>query len=211
MDFNKLTNVQKDILREVGNIGAGNAATSMSKLIDKKVFIQVPSVKVVDFNELMDLIGGPDNVIVGMFFRIDGEIPGSVYFLLSMESAEFLIREITNNPSFVLKEADATNQLAFSALSEVGNIVMSAYLSAMSDFTKIHMQPTVPHLGIDMAAAIVTTGLIEISQQADYTIMIDTKIEREYSSDIITGNFLFMPDPAHFSKIFRALGMDHVD
>lgn len=210
MDFNKLTNTQKDILREVGNIGAGNAATSMSKLIDKKVSIQVPSVKVVDFNELMDLIGGPDNVIVGMFCRIDGEIPGSVYFLLSMESAKFLVREITNDSSFVLREADETN-LAFSALSEAGNIVMSAYLSAMSDFTKINMQPTVPHLGIDMAAAIVTTGLIEISQQADYTIMIDTKINREDSSDIITGNFLFMPDPAHFSKIFRALGMDHDD
>src|SRR5690625_5902934 len=85
MDSKKLSNLQKEFLREVGNIAAGNATTAMAKLIDERIKMEVPSVKIVTINELMEIIGGPEKLVVTIFFRIEGELPGTVYFVLRSE------------------------------------------------------------------------------------------------------------------------------
>ncbi|MFD2628407.1 chemotaxis protein CheC [Oceanobacillus kapialis] len=209
-DYTNLTNTQKDVLREIGNIGAGNAATSMAKLLDKKIDMQVPSVKVVSFDEVMDLIGGPDELIAAVLFRIQGEAPGTVYFILSIEEAEFLINEIV--PGFEGKLlADPVNEFAISALQEAGNILTGSYLSALSDFTSINMQPSVPYLSVDMAGAILTVGLLEVSQVSDYAIIIDTKINDQEVQKGVQGNFLLIPDPGSLSILFKALGIKDYD
>ncbi|WP_249869764.1 chemotaxis protein CheC [Oceanobacillus saliphilus] len=209
MDYNKLTFKQKDVLREIGNIGAGNAATSLSTLLNKKIEMNVPSVNIIGYDEIMELIGGPDEVIVGLMFRIHGEAPGTVYFILKVEEAEYLVRQLTNDPNFSLFDDIEDKEMAFSALHEIGNIVTGSYLTALSDFTKINMQPSVPYLGIDMAGAILTVGLLEISQLTDYAIIIDTEIKGEkQSKEGIKGNFFLLPDPESFSKIFKALGIN---
>ncbi|AVQ99065.1 chemotaxis protein CheC [Oceanobacillus sp. M65] len=209
-DFTNLTNVQKDVLREIGNIGAGNAATSMAKLLNKKIDMQVPSVKVVSFDEVMELIGGPDELIAAVFFRIKGEAPGTVYFILSIEEAEFLINEIVpGNEGNLLGES--ANEFAISALQEAGNILTGSYLSALSDFTSINMQPSVPYLSVDMAGAILTVGLLELSQVSDYAIIIDTKINEQEEQKGVQGNFLLIPDPASLTKLFHALGITEYD
>src|SRR5690625_6712070 len=98
MNFKNLSGIQMDVLREIGNIGAGNAATSMSELIDKRVDMKVPSVKIVSFDEIVDIVGGPEQLIVALLFKIYGEAPGSVYFILSIEEAESLVKQIVNDP-----------------------------------------------------------------------------------------------------------------
>ncbi|WP_042223752.1 chemotaxis protein CheC [Oceanobacillus manasiensis] len=209
-DYTNLTNVQKDVLREIGNIGAGNAATSMAKLLNKKIDMQVPSVKVVSFDEVMELIGGPDKLIATVFFRIQGEAPGTVYFILSIEEAEFLVNEIVPGNKVSLF-GDSTNEFAISALQEAGNILTGSYLSALSDFTNINMQPSVPYLSIDMAGAILTVGLLELSQVSDYALIIDTKINEQEEQKGVRGNFLLIPDPASLTKLFQALGITDYD
>lgn len=123
MDYMKLSSMQLDVLREIGNIGAGNAATSMSKLIDRQIDMQVPSVRIVSFDEMMDLIGGPEELIVAMLFRIKGDAASTVYFILSIEEAENLIQKITQDNNFSLSADENTNEIAISALQELGNIV----------------------------------------------------------------------------------------
>ncbi|AUJ26660.1 MULTISPECIES: chemotaxis protein CheC [Virgibacillus] len=204
MDLTKLTQMQKDALREIGNIGAGNAATSMSKLVNRKIDMDVPTVNIVSFDEMMERIGGPESVVVALLFRIQGDAPGTVYFIFSIEEAEALIKEITNNDALRL---DVNDELAISVIQEAGNIVTGAYLSALGDFTNITMQPSVPYLSIDMAGAILTVGLLEVSQVADYALIIDAKISSSYQVSQIKGNFLFIPDPDSFSKLFKALGV----
>ncbi|WP_188454367.1 chemotaxis protein CheC [Virgibacillus oceani] len=209
MDFNAgFSIVQMDVLREIGNIGSGNAATSMSKLINKKIDMQVPSVNVVAFDEVMEMIGGPDKLIVALYIRIQGEAPGSVYFILTKEEAEFLVRQITDDTEFKLLDDKAPNDIAISALHEIGNILAGSYLSALSDFTGINMQPSVPSLSVDMAGAILTVGLLELSHVTDYAIVIDTKINDQSDSSGIHGQFLLLPDPESFSKIFSNLGIN---
>src|SRR5690625_3533959 len=206
MEPNKLTHMHIDILKEIGNIGAGNAATSMAQLINKQVHMQVPNVKVVKFDEMMEIAGGPDEIIVGMFFEISGNVTGSVFFMLSIDEAEKLVQQMVQDPNIKLQN-ESNNQLAFSALKELGNIITVAYLTALSDFLNIDIRPSIPYLTIDMVGAILTVGLVELSRISDYAIVIDTEIN-DQTIDGITGHFFLLPDPDSLAKIFTALGIN---
>lgn len=209
MDSKNLSNMQIDVLREIGNIGAGNAATSMSQLIDKNVSMEVPSVKIVTINEMMEMLGGPEKLIVAIFFRIKGEVPGSVYFILTIKEAEFLIQRMMLQEDVKLFIDDKPNELAMSALEEVANIMTGSYLSALSDFTSIKMTTTVPHVSIDMAAAAIVTGLLELARVTDYAIIIDTKINSlSNENNNVRGHFLLVPDPESINELFASLGIE---
>ncbi|WP_112180864.1 MULTISPECIES: chemotaxis protein CheC [Paraliobacillus] len=202
-----LTAYQLDTLKEVGNIGSGNAATSLSTLLNRKVDMTVPAVRVVGFDEMMDLVGGPDKIIVSVYLRIQGEAPGNMFFVLSPPEAEVFVKEMTGIDNFNL-ENPPFDEMGLSALQELGNILAGSYLSALSDFIKVLLQPSVPLLHIDMAAAILTQGLMELSQESDYAIIIDTIINEEgNNSEPIKGHFFLLPDPESFPKIFDRLGV----
>ncbi|WP_010093397.1 chemotaxis protein CheC [Ornithinibacillus scapharcae] len=208
MNYEQLSLIQLDALKEIGNIGAGNAATSMSKLIQKKVDMVVPSIDIVAFDEVMDLVGGADNLIVSILFEIQGDAPGMVYLLFSAEEAESLVKQMTRNNAISLFSAEKDNEIAFSALGEAGNILAGSYLSALSDFTNINMQPSVPHISIDMAGAILTVGLLQVSEVTDYAIIINTKINDEAANHQgVNGQLLLLPSPESFANIFEALGI----
>lgn len=209
MNEKKLSDLQKDVLREIGNIGAGNATSSMAQLINKEVKMEVPSVRIVTINEMMEIIGGPEKVIVAIFFRIKGEITGTVYFVLTMEEAQYLIRNMTMMEDMsVMDETGEINDMAISVLQEVANILTGSYLSALADFTHLHMTPSVPYLSIDMAAATLVTGLIELQTVTDHAIIIDTKIKGNEADESAKGHFLLVPDPPSISTFFSALGIE---
>ncbi|MBC5635984.1 chemotaxis protein CheC [Ornithinibacillus sp. BX22] len=211
MNYQQLSHLQLDALKEIGNIGAGNAATSMSKLIQKKVDMEVPSIDIVAFDEVMEMVGGAEKIIVGILFQILGEAPGMVYLLFSMEEAETLVQEMTNNNEFTLFPEGEQDELAVSALQEAGNMIAGSYLSALSDFTNINMQPSVPHFSVDMAGAILTVGLLQVSEVYDYAIIINTKMnDAEKVQKGINGQLLLLPSPESFNKIFQALGIQEL-
>lgn len=208
----KLTTIQKDVLREIGNIGAGNATTSMSQMIQKEITMEVPSVKVVTINEMMELIGGPEKLIVAIFFRIQGEITGTVYFILTLDEAQFFIDQMTQMNQ--LKLIDANNQLnemAISVLQEIANILTGSYLTAIADFTNLRMLPSVPYISVDMAAATLVTGLLELQAVTDHAIIINTKIQSMTTEDSMKGHFLLVPDSDSIQKFFHALGIKYDD
>lgn len=203
-----ILDIHLDILKEVGNIGAGHAATALSTIMNKKIDMRVPSVRVVTFDEVMELAGGADNVVASVFLRIEGEAPGSMFFILPLPQAEKYIRQLTKNETFSFKD-EQDNELALSALQELGNILSGSYLSSLSDFTKLSMYPSVPALSIDMVGAIISFGLLELSQVSDYAIVIDTALDEEDAKlpESVRGHFFLLPDPNSFHIIFSALGV----
>lgn len=203
-----ISDVHLDILKEIGNIGAGHAATALSTLLDKKIDMKVPSVRVVSFDEVMDLAGGADNVVASVFLRIEGDAPGSMFFILPLHQAEKYIGQLTKNQSFSFSE-EQDNELALSALQELGNILSGSYLSSLSDFTKLSLYPSVPALSIDMVGAVISFGLLELSQVSDYAIVVDTALDEEDAQlpDSVNGHFFLLPDPDSFHIIFSALGV----
>ncbi|WP_053219638.1 chemotaxis protein CheC [Virgibacillus senegalensis] len=204
----KLSTYQLDTLKEIGNIGAGNAATALSKLLNRKIEMQTPSVRIASFDETMEIVGGAEKVIVSVFLRIEGEAPGSMFYLLSPEQAERFVHHITGSDDFSFANPPYP-EMGLSILHEIGNILSGSYLTALSDFTQLNMQPSVPSLSMDMAGAIISEGLIELSRESDYAIIIDTMIQvPESETEEIEGHFFLLPDPESFEKIFTVLGVN---
>lgn len=206
--LDKFSTVHLDVLKEIGNIGAGHAATALSTLLNKKIDMRVPKVRVVSFDEMMDMAGGPENIVASVFLRIEGEAPGSMFFVLSIEQASTFIKQMIGDVNFSF-EQPPYNELAMSALQELGNILSGSYLSSLSDFTNLDLYPSVPALSIDMVGAIISFGLIELSQVSDYAIVIDTALDDDDLdvSESVKGHFFLLPDPDSFEIIFRALGV----
>ena len=200
--FNGFADFQMDVLKEVGNIGAGHAATALSKLLDKPVDMLVPKVRMVAFEEIADSVGGAERVVIAIFLRVEGETPGNLFFILSLESAKKLLRNLVG---IEVVDDEHYTDMELSALSEIGNILAGSYLSSLADFTQLNMSPTVPALAIDMAGAILSYGLLQFGQMGDHALLIDTKFLD--GNDEIEGHFFLIPDPESFNKIFIALGV----
>ncbi|MEB2278517.1 chemotaxis protein CheC [Lysinibacillus xylanilyticus] len=209
MTYNqKITSLHLDVLKEIGNIGAAHAATALSNLLGKKIDMRVPKVEMVSFNDMMELAGGPENVVVGIYLRIEGDAEGSMFFILPIEQANRFIRRLIFDESFDFKKRPVS-ELGLSAMQEMGNILSGSYLSALSDFTNLKIYPTVPGLSVDMFGAIISIGLIELSHVSDNVIVINTSIFEDGVEDqeTVRGHFFLLPDPDSFDAIFKALGV----
>jgi chemotaxis protein CheC len=193
---------QLDVLKEVGNIGAGHAATALSKLLDKPVDMLVPKVNVLPFHEVADMIGGAEEIVIAVYLRVVGEAPGNMFFMLSLSSAKRLLHHFMG---LQVEDDGEFSDMELSAVSEIGNILAGSYLSSLGDLTQLYLSPTVPGLAIDMAGAIISYGLIEYGHVGDHALLIDTKFLE--GKDEVEGHFFFIPDPESFQKIFTALGV----
>lgn len=204
----KITSLHLDVLKEIGNIGAAHAATALSDLLANKIDMRVPKVEMVSFNDMMELAGGPENVVVGIFLRIEGDVEGSMFFILPIEQANRFIRRLIHDESIDFKNPPVS-EIGLSAMQELGNILSGSYLSALSDFTNLKIYPTVPGLSVDMFGAIISIGLIELSHVGDNVIVINTSIFEEEVEDqeTVRGHFFLLPDPDSFEVIFKALGV----
>ncbi|MDP4162679.1 MAG: chemotaxis protein CheC [Bacillota bacterium] len=206
----QFTPLHLDILKEIGNIGAGNAATSLSKLLNKKIEMTVPDVQVVSFDEMFEMAGGVENIVAGVFLRIEGDAPGNMFFVLPLSQATNYIQHMIEDENFSFEKSSyMDHELALSALQELGNILAGSYLSALSDFTNLSLYPSVPAISIDMVGAIISAGLIEHSQISDYVIVIDTALNEDITAEAKTmkGHFFLLPDPESFQTIFQTLGV----
>lgn len=204
--FNRFEGFQMDVLKEVGNIGAGNAATALSQLLNRPIDMGVPTVQMLPFEEVAEKVGGDERIVVTVFLRVEGEAPGNLFFMMTPEAAKMLLNRLAG---FDLKEGLMFTDMEQSALSEIGNILAGSYLSSLADFTKLSMYPTVPGLAIDMAGAILSYGLLQIGEMGDDALLIDTSFFE--GEDQVEGQFFLIPDPLSFAKIFESLGvpLDH--
>lgn len=208
MSFIDLSAVQQDVLKEIGNIGTGHATTSLSTLLNEPLNMTIPTVQIVSFNEMVNLIGGPEQIVVAVYFRVYGDAPGTVYFLLPIDEAETLVRHVSPGTTVDFSVGHEPNDYALSVLREIGNIITGSYFSALSDFMSLTMSYSIPNVTVDMVGAILTAGLTHLSNEADEAILINTKITDKGNS-AIQGQFILMPDPSAFRTFFSSLGIQH--
>ena len=196
--------MQLDVLREISNIGAGNAATSLSSLLGKSVDMSVSRVAPMPFNEIVEYVGGAERMILTVFVRIEGGISGNILFTMNLPDARALVRHMTG----VVKE-EGFSEMGLSVLHKVGNIVIGAYITALSDFLGFELQPSVPSLAMDMAGAILAFSLSEIGRSGDTAIVMDGALSLDGSAITEEGasRLFLLPDPESFIKIFTALGV----
>ena len=202
-DLKELQDIELDVLREVGNIGAGHAATALSTMIQKTIEMNVPKVNIVSFAEIGEILGGEEQVMVSIFLRVEGDAPGNMLFMLGLDSAKELVNQMLLIDQL---EQEDFSEMEYSVLKEIGNILAGSYLSSLADFTNLKLVPTVPAVTIDMVGAILGFGLIQVSQVSDVAIVIDTTfLEGERT---VEGHFFLIPDPDSFNTLFSALGVN---
>jgi chemotaxis protein CheC len=202
MNIDNIDNMHLDILKEIGNIGAGNATTALSQMINKRIDMGIPKVNVLEFKELSEVLGGAENPIVGILLGVDGEINGMMMFVLEQSSAHNLVnmlmgREIGNFEDFT--------EMDLSALKEIGNIITGAYLSSLSSLTSLKIIASVPHMAIDMAGAILSVPAIEFGKVGDKALLIQTNFGGE--NEKVFGYFILIPNMESYSTIMSSLGI----
>lgn len=200
--FGKVDNgIVIDVLREIGNIGAGNAATSLANMINKKVDMKVPVVSLLEFGEVPEILGGAENVVVGIFFKFEGDITGSIMFVLEQSSALNLVNLLMPMDT---KEFD---ELTTSALKEIGNILAGAYIASLSGLTNLNVKISVPAMCVDMAGAILSVPAIEFGLMADQVMIIKNEFVEEMTSDSVDGYFFLIPDIDSYDRLLGSLGV----
>lgn len=197
----RLSFMQHDLLKELGTIGSGHAATAMAELIGSKIMITVPTVALASFAEVASYVGGPENVLACVSLDVKGSVPGTVLILFEEESALSLLRSILwgSEPNF-----KNLTELEQSALNEVGNILAGSYLSALADFSEQSIMAGVPSLAIDMAAAVLSAPLTKVGSVADVALLIQAEFITKKTS---SGCVVFIPQPEATDKLLKLFGV----
>ena len=188
-----------DVLKEIGNIGAGNATTALATMLQCKIDMKVPQVKLLDFNEIGKILGGEEQVLAGIYLGVEGDIQGSIMFLVKKEIAMHLVKKLMGG-----MVSEEFGEIEISALKEISNIITGAYLNALAALTNLKIYPTVPDLTIDMAGAILSVPAIEFGRLGDKILLIQSQISDEIEID---GFFIMVPDMDSYGKILASLGI----
>ena len=190
-----------DVLKEIGNIGAGNATTALAKMLDMKINMMVPKVELLEFSELSGVISEEDEPVMGILLEVQNDIGGSMMFFLELKSAHYLVNKLTMKP---LDDMSDFGEMELSALKEIGNIIAGSYLSAISSMTNMTITSSIPYLCIDMAGAILSVPAIQFGKYGDKALLIQT----EFGDDVmIDGYFILIPEMDSYEKILRSLGI----
>lgn len=202
INLDQMDGFHYDVLKEIGNIGAGNATTALSKLIGGKIDMKVPKVELLEFTNLADIVGGAETIVVGILLTLEDDIDGMMMFMLKQPSAHHLVNRLMGRPT---EEDGEFDEMDLSALNEIGNIITGAYLSSLSTLTNLLITPSVPYMAIDMAGAILSVPAIEFGKLGDKALVIDT----EFGDDnlFVDGYFILIPSLNSYEKILSSLGL----
>lgn len=192
-----MINIQKmneeglDFFRELENIGAGNAATALSALLSRRVSIRVPRAQLCRYNEICDILHGPENVVAGLLIAISDDISGFILLVLDEKDAKTLTQTIIGDIGSGMSESERA-ELDTSALKEVANILIGAYITAISDMTGLKIDASVPELVFDMAGAVMNLLAVAYGELGDRVLFMETEFcDLEQS---FFGHFFLIPD-----------------
>src|SRR4029453_10701309 len=190
-DVRELKELQLDALREVANIGAGHAATALSQMTNRTIMIAVPEVNVRPLEEVTDLVGSPDEVVAAVLMHMMGDLTGRTLVMFPEGSARALCDILFRRSAGATGEFGAMEQ---SGLKEAGNILASAYMNALSDFMGMMLVPSVPSLGVDLSAAVLTPPYLTFGHARDYVFCVEPSSRVEGAPEPMRGHFLLLPD-----------------
>lgn len=201
-DYNDLTPVAIDCLKEIGNIGSGSAASALSSMLGKAVSMRVPDVRVMDYQQVIDTMGGPEKVITGILVRLCGDIKGMIMFLLEDSFAKVVL-------STFLQAEDvrviSLGETEMSAIKEMGNIMAGSYLQALSQLTGLTIDMSVPSMTVDMLGAIMSVPIIEFAEVGDRVLFIDDGFVIDGVD--IKSNIILIPEMESLSTLMEKLGV----
>jgi chemotaxis protein CheC len=202
-DLGQLNEMHIDVLKEIGNIGAGNAATSLSQMLNRPVDMVTPTVRILDISEADKALGGPETPVVAILVELSGDITGIMMFVIGQDFTQSLLEALLgeSKPSFAqLTEMD------YSALSEIGNIMIGSYANSIATLSNLEIKISVPAVTADMVGALLTVPAAEMGSVSDKIIFIEDDFLSANST--ISANMMLIPDIGSLNKLMNSLGIE---
>ncbi len=202
MKFEDLNPMQIDALKEIGNIGAGNAATALSTLLNKRIDMSVPEIGIMPFNEVVEIMGGADSLVAGGYLEVKGDAPMSILFAVPEQSVSLFMKILLGREVHGIDDFD---DMTASVIKEVTNILAGSYLNSLGMFTNLLFEATVPALAYDMSGAIIGNVLQLYGEVSDYSFVIESVFLEEEVE--VKGHFFLLPEPESLQIILERLGV----
>lgn len=202
--YDELNHLELDTLREIGSIGTGNAATALSQMLKRQVRITMPEVRIMGYNEAIEWIGGPEEITAGVLVRLSGQISG---IMLSVQPIEFVNLVLESVMDKGITNYEQLSELEHSALNEVGNIMISTFINALSGLADVNIDLTVPAYTVDMQGAILAVPMAEYGGQSDYIMTIGGNFVCDNRQ--VPCRLLLSPDIRSLNVLLRKLGVSN--
>jgi len=199
LNKNEYSEMQLDVIKELANVGGGNAATSISQVVNKMVNMSVPMIDILNYNEVFETIMPEDSEVIAVSMKMLGDGNGNFLFVCEPDKAEKLVQMM------VPEGMEVTEEIEYSAISELVNIVVTSYLNAISKMININLISSVPALVVDMFGAILSSAYME-SEQFDENVMI-IKNEFIYEGNVVDAALYFIPRPGVLDNLFKLIGV----
>ena len=198
IEFDK---IRLDAFREISSIATGNAATSLSTMLDKKVDITVPNIMVEALEKVPELLGGSEKPVTAVYFSITGQVSGSILLVFSSSESLRLVDILTGQEA---DHVESIDEMGISALKELGNIVIGSYVRVLADGLKVTISYSVPGFAYDMMGAILDEPLARLSFETKHAVIVESEfIVRD---KIYRGHLIFILAPKAVNSIIKALG-----
>ncbi len=191
-----------DILAEVGNIGAGTAATALAQMTGARVDMGVPHAALLAVEDVPARVGGGDMPVAAILLDVLGDAPGRMLFMMPAAGAHALVGMLMGRPRADHAPADF-DPVALSALQEVGNVLIGSYLTALSTLTGLRLEPTPPAVGVDMADALLGAAIAEVAEDNPWALLVETAFHDEDRPRM--GSLLYIPSPAALDVVLERL------
>lgn len=201
-DFSSLKEAQLDAVREVANIGAGHAANALSQMVGSTVMISVPRITLARVRDMTPMVDEPEEPVTAVLLQMMGDLTGRTLLVFPLDVAKRLAELLLRRPSGSSTDLGMLEQ---SAINEVGNVLSSAYLSALSSFMGMLLIPSPPKLSVDKSTSVIQTAHLQFGSEEDYILRVESEFLVSGSIDRLRGFFLLLPDPASLAAMLRAV------
>lgn len=200
--YDEMNGLGLDLIREIGSIGTGNAATALSAMLEKTVRMTLPDVQILGYNEAIKYLGDPEEIVAAVLVKMTGEINGLMLFILKLDFINEVLISVMERK---IDDYYQLNVLEISALEEIGNIIISSYVNAMSTLSEVTINLSVPDIAVNMLGGILSVPMVEFGYQTDKMMMISGQFV--IGGKVLHSDLLMMPDIQSLNFLMEKLGI----
>ena len=201
--FSDINEMHIDVLREIANIGSGNAASSLSRMLGSSVNIAIPDIGILGFNEAYEVLGGAEAIMVGTLLMLSGAIEGMMMFLMPIDVVCDLVNMLMGSNISSHEEID---DMGYSVINEVSNIMSASFVTAIADMTDLPVDISPPEAALDMLGSIMSVPSIYFAKMSDTLLLIQNELEIEGKKT--SASVLLLPDMPSLEKLMTSLGIE---
>lgn len=202
--YDEMNLLEMDVIQEIGSIGTGNAATALSSVLNQEVKMTIPAVHVLGYNEALHQLGEPEEIVAAVLKKMSGEINGIMLFILKMDFINVVLERLLGR---VIEDFSELTVIELSAMEEIGNIVISSYITALSGLTGVEIQLSVPDIAVNMLGGILSVPMVEFGYETDKLLIINGKFI--IGGKVLNSDILMLPDIPSLNGLMEKLGVSN--